>query len=160
MMAMLIRAGLPSRRAAMVAVQQGNPIFVDSAGMRQWLESNEIAALTDAGNWPTPDTAALWKRFRDEILSGGIQKIRVDEMRRSLADGQTRPENGVCRLEIEKPSGDAWICTPDHQRIAKLRSRVSDSASGLFAARFTVGDDRALVQRFGPGRARWIQDGA
>lgn len=159
MMAMLIRAGLPSRRAAMVAVQQGNPVFVDSAGMRQWLESNEIAALTDAGNWPTPDTAALWKRFRDETLSGGIQKIRVDETRRALAAGQHRPENGVYRLEIEQASGDAWICTPDHRRIAKLRSRVSDSASGLFTARFTVGDDRALVKRFGPGRARWIQDG-
>ncbi|MCA1791514.1 MAG: DEAD/DEAH box helicase, partial [Thioalkalivibrio sp.] len=63
-MAMLIRAGLPSRRAAMAAVEDGEPVFVTPAGMRAWLESDEIKANTDAGDWPTPDSAALWARFR------------------------------------------------------------------------------------------------
>ncbi|MEZ1355951.1 hypothetical protein, partial [Pseudomonas aeruginosa] len=54
MMAMLIRAGLPSRRAAMVAIEDAEPVFVTPAEMRAWLESDEITAYTDAGDWPTP----------------------------------------------------------------------------------------------------------
>ncbi|MFO0970569.1 MAG: DEAD/DEAH box helicase [Gemmataceae bacterium] len=73
MMSMLIRAGLPSRRAAIAAIQTTAPVFVTPAEMRAWLESDEITAFTDAGDWPTPDTAALWARFRTEALSGGIK---------------------------------------------------------------------------------------
>ncbi|HHG5342562.1 TPA: DEAD/DEAH box helicase, partial [Pseudomonas aeruginosa] len=49
MMAMLIRAGLPSRRAAMAAIKDAMPVFVTPAEMRAWLESDEITAYTDAG---------------------------------------------------------------------------------------------------------------
>ncbi len=68
MMAMLIRAGLPSRRAAMAAIKDAKPVFVTPAEMRVWLESDEITAYTDGDDWPTPDTAALWARFRTEAL--------------------------------------------------------------------------------------------
>jgi len=68
MMAMLIRTGLPSRRAAIAAIEAANPIFATPADMRSWLESDEVAALTDQGDWPTADTAALWNRFRNEAL--------------------------------------------------------------------------------------------
>jgi hypothetical protein len=73
MMAMLIRAGLPSRRAAMIAIRDGSASFFTPADMRDWLSSNEIAALTDLGDWPTAEMAALWRRFRDDVLSGGTQ---------------------------------------------------------------------------------------
>ncbi len=78
MMAMLIRAGLPSRRAAMAAIEDALPVFVTPAEMRAWLETDEVTANTDAGDWPTPDTAALWARFRTEALSSGIQKWSVE----------------------------------------------------------------------------------
>jgi hypothetical protein len=126
--------------------------------MRAWLESNEIAALTDAGDWPSPATAPLWKRFRDETLSGGTQKWRVSETRRVLAAGQPRPNNGIYRVETD--GNDVWICTPDWRRIAKLRSGMGDRAGGLFSALFTEGDNRALVRRFGIGRAEWLREDA
>ena len=157
-MAMLIRAGLPSRQAAMTAVREGDANFVDGAGMRDWLESNEIATLTAAGAWPTPATAALWKRFRDETLSGGVRRWRMNQSRRVLAPGEDRPKNGIYRIEIDQPDGDVWICTPDYQRISKLRSRIREDAFGFYSARFEQGDNRAFVRRFGYGRAEWIQE--
>jgi hypothetical protein len=160
MMAMLIRAGLPSRRTAMLAISGGHAAFLDGAGMREWLVSDPIIAFTGAGNWPTAETAALWKRFRDQTLSGGVQKLRINESRRHLARGEPRPENGTYRLEIDEVGGDTWVCTPDFQRVAKLRSRLRDPSNGSLAARFTAGDDRAFVKRFGAGRAEWIQDDA
>ena len=107
MMAMLIRAGLPSRQAAMVAVREGDARFVDGIGIRAWLESNRIAALTNAGSWPTPATAALWKRFRDETLSGGVQRWRVNESHRVLAKGEGRPENGNLSARNRQDGGQS-----------------------------------------------------
>ena len=84
MMSMLIRAGLPSRRAAIAAIERTNPAFFTPAEMRAWLKSDKITASTDAGDWPTPDTAALWARFRTEALSAGSQKWFVDRKKRLL----------------------------------------------------------------------------
>jgi hypothetical protein len=158
MMAMLIRAGLPSRQAAMVSVRKGNASFLDAASMKAWLETDEIAILTDRDDWPTPATSGLWKRFRDEMLGGGVQKWRMSESYRVLASGQRRPEDGVYRAEIERPGGVVWICTPDYQRIARLRTRIRDEAVSLFCVRFVQGDNRAHIQRFGHGRAEWLAD--
>ncbi|WP_368911890.1 hypothetical protein [Taklimakanibacter deserti] len=80
MMSLLIRAGLPSRRAAMAAVESTKPAFVTPAEMRAWLESNEITALTDAGIWPTPDTAALLVAIPD----GGPERQHPPMVGRSL----------------------------------------------------------------------------
>jgi hypothetical protein len=85
MMSILIRAGLPSRRAAMVAIESTDANFASPAEMRLWLESNEIAALTAQRDWPTPDTAALWKRFRGDALAANVQKWGTATFKRSLA---------------------------------------------------------------------------
>jgi hypothetical protein len=156
MMAMLIRAGLPSRRAAMIAIREGDASFVDSAGMREWLGSDEIAELTDGGDWPTPETAALWQRFRSDTLTGGIRTTEISEIRLALATGQARPADGIYRVELD-PNGEVWISTPDYRRIAKVRRRLRDRARGLLSARFVAGDNRAIIRRSGQGRAAWLE---
>lgn len=160
MMAMLIRAGLPSRRAAMTAVLEGGAEFVDGAGMRTWLESGEIARLTKVGDWPFPETAGLWKRFREDMLSSGTQKWRAQNTKRTVdLDGQDKVvPPGIYRVEIDEPQGDAWVCTPDYQRVAKLRTRVRDSKPSFFAARFVEGHRRGEIQRFGRDRAIWLEN--
>jgi hypothetical protein len=159
MMSMLIRAGLPSRQAAISASREGRALFVDSAGMREWLESKEIAALTDAGDWPTSETAALWKRFREDVLSEGIQEWRTQNSKRilDLSENEARPPNGVYRVEIDEPQGDVWVCTPDYRRLVRLKSRVRDLKPSYFTARFIEGDNRAQIQRFGRDRATWLE---
>lgn len=62
MMSMLIRAGLPSRRAAMAAIEDAEPVFVTPAEMRAWLESDEITASTY-------DLAASYASFQTTISS-------------------------------------------------------------------------------------------
>ena len=137
----------------MIAIRDGNASFFDGAGLREWLESNDIAALTSTGKWPTIATAELWKRFRDEMLSGFQQRWNQNEYKRALARGEPRPENGIYRVEIDGET--AWIATPDFQRIARIRDQVKSGSNGFFSARFVEGDNRAHVQRFGFGRAAW-----
>src|SRR5262245_5947312 len=118
MMSMLIRAGLPSRRAAMAAVLSSDALFTSPAEMREWLGSNEIAAFTDLDNWPTPDTAALWKRFRAEALSGAVQKWNVELFKRllTLPANASPPKTGLYRvLPSGASDGRTWLSTADYQ---------------------------------------------
>ncbi|MFN8680278.1 DEAD/DEAH box helicase [Paracoccus sp. P2] len=154
MMAMLIRAGLPSRRAAIAAIEDTRPIFVTPAEMRAWLESDEITAYTDAGNWPTPDTAALWARFRTEALSGGIQKWSVERYKR-LLDTATAPPAGLYRIVTNEGDGRTWLATPDYQRVAPFAKSAVDPKPSLFSGRLP-GDTRLVESlRVGRGKLRW-----
>jgi len=158
MTAMLVRAGLPSRRAAITAVRRGSPNFVTPAEMRQWLGSNEITAFTDQGDWPTAETAALWKRFREEVLSGGIQAWSIASWKRllDLPDGVARPPPGLYRIEMDPGAPDVtWLSTPDYRRIAPFKKSVSDVKPSLFMARLAGGTSVAEISRIGRGKANW-----
>ncbi|XEG74713.1 DEAD/DEAH box helicase [Pseudomonas sp. abacavir_1] len=154
LMAMLIRAGLPSRRAAMVAIEDTEPVFVTPAEMRAWLESDEITAYTDAGDWPTPDTAALWARFRTEALSGGIQKWSVERYKR-LLDIEAAPPAGLYRIVTDEGDGRTWLATPDYQRVAAFKKPAVDPKPSLFSGRL-LGKTRLVeALRVGRGKLRW-----
>ena len=156
MMAMLIRAGLPSRRAAMIAVRDGSASFVTPAEMREWLSSNEITAFTDQGDWPTAEMAALWRRFREEVLSGGILAWTIASWKRllDLPDGAPRPSPGLYRIEANDPD-TTWLSTPDYRRIAPFKKSVRDLKPSLFAARLQGGSSVAEISRIGRGKANW-----
>lgn len=154
MMALLIRAGLPSRRAAMAAIESAMPVFVTPAEMRAWLESDEITASTDAGDWPTPDTAALWARFRTEALSGGIQKWSVERYKR-LLDIETAPAAGLYRIVTDQGDGRTWLATPDYQRVAAFKKPAVDPKPSLFAGRLPGNTRLVEALRVGRGKLRW-----
>jgi len=154
MMSMLIRAGLPSRRAAMVAIEDAKPIFVTPAEMRAWLESAEITAYTDAGDWPTLDTAALWARFRTEALSGGIQKWSVEHFER-LLDIAAAPPAGHYRIVTDEGDGRTWLATADYQRIAPFKKPAVDPKPSLFSGRLPGNTRLVEALRVGRGKLRW-----
>jgi hypothetical protein len=156
MMSMLIRAGLPSRRAAMAAIESTNPVFVAPAEMRAWLESDEITAFTDAGDWPTPDTAALWARFRTEALSGGIQKWSVERNRRLLdIPAKSAPVAGLYRIVTDAGDGRTWLMTADYQRLVPFKKPAVDPKPSLFSGRLPGATSLVEVLRVGRGKMRW-----
>lgn len=154
MMSMLIRAGLPSRRAAMAAIEDAKPVFVTPAEMRVWLESDEITAYTDDGDWPTPDTAALWARFRTEALSGGIQKWSVEHYKR-LLDIASSPPAGLYRIVTDEGDGLTWLATPDYQRVAAFKKPAADPKPSLFSGRLPGSTRLVEALRVGRGKLRW-----
>lgn len=154
MMAMLIRAGLPSRRAAMASIEDAMPIFVKPAEMRAWLESDEIAAYTDAGNWPTPDTAALWARFRTEALSGGIKKWSVERYKR-LLDIEAVPPAGLYRIVTDEGDRRTWLTTPDYQRVAAFKRPAVDPKPSLFSGQLSGNSRLVETLRVGSGKLFW-----
>ena len=159
MMAMLIRAGLPSRRAAMAAIEDAKPVFVTPAEMRAWLESDEITADTDTGDWPTPDTAALWAQFRTEALSGGIQKWSIKHYKR-LLDTPASPPAGLYRIVTDEEDGRTWLATPDYQRVAAFKRPAFDPKPSLFSGRLPGNTRLVEALRVGHGNSRWPRTNA
>lgn len=154
MMSMLIRAGLPSRRAAMAAIADAQPMFVTPAEMRAWLESDKITAYTDAGDWPTPETAALWARFRTEALSGGIQQWSIEYCKR-LLDVAAAPPAGLYRIFTDEGDGRTWLTTPDYRRVAAFKKPAIDPKPSLFSGRLDGHNMLVEVLRVGRGKLRW-----
>ena len=156
MMSMLIRAGLPSRRAAMAAIQTSAPIFVTPAEMRTWLDSDEVAALTDAGGWPTPETAALWTRFRTEALSGGIQKWSIERYQRLLdVPAHSAPASGLYRIVTDDGDGRTWLSTPDYRHLAPFKKSAADLKPSLFSGQLAGESSLVDALRVGRGKVRW-----
>ncbi|MGL5838214.1 MAG: DEAD/DEAH box helicase [Sphingorhabdus sp.] len=147
-MSLLVRAGLPSRRAAMAAVAEGNGDFLDGSAMREWLESDSILALTDAGNWPTPNTAALWRRFREETLSAAIQRWRRVAATREIAEPVPA---GLYRVLRDRNTDAVWLVSPDYQRKARLKGNIRFTTPSVMAARVAAGSEIATIERLGRG---------
>jgi hypothetical protein len=142
MMAMLIRAGLPSRRAAMTAIRTGSASFITAAEMREWLS----------------EMAALWRRFREEVLSGRVQAWSIASWKRLLdvPDSAALPSPGLYRIETDPDDPNTtWLSTPDYRRIVRFKKSVRDLKPSLFAARLAGGTSVADISRIGRGKANW-----
>ena len=156
MMSMLIRAGLPSRRAAIAAIKSTEPSFVTPAEMRTWLGSDEITSSTDAGDWPTPDTAALWARFWTEALRGGTQQWSVERSRHLLdVRAESTPPAGLYRVVSDEGDGRTWLMTADYRRLAPFMWAAVEAQPGLVSGRLPGGTSLANVLRVGRGRMLW-----
>jgi hypothetical protein len=150
MTSMLIRAGLPSRRAAMAAVGTGGAAFASGAGMREWLESDPIVAFTNAGDWPTSETAELWSRFRSETLSSSIQRWHRATALRALDDpAQVAP--GIYRIERDPVSDERWLATPVFRRFTGIAGGVRLTTPSVISAIVEANDGMVRIERLGRG---------
>lgn len=160
-MAMLVRAGLPSRAAAIVAIDALEPGFVDSVGLVQWLRSNEVAALSDTAGWPTHETAEIWKEFRNRLIAGVSEHWLTQEWRCEV-DPDTYVADPVVgqihRVEVNPENRTVWICSPDFEPVVRLRSTLTDHAPSVLSARFDEGSPHPTIRRLGRSRARWSRD--
>jgi len=156
MEAMLIRSGLPSRRAAIAAIEDSNADFIDLQGMRDWLESDEITELSLQPDWPSKETAPLWKQFYNEMQQPELKRWRRQEFsNKEIKDNVSENiADGFYRFEIEK-GGIAWMTTPDFVRVARFRQTVREVGLGLTYIWYIKKNIHPRIIRFGEGRLIW-----
>jgi DEAD/DEAH box helicase len=155
MMAMLVRAGLPSRIAAMAVITQTRPVFMTGAEMNQWLRSHEMAALADQPDWPTPETADIWKRFRNEALGAPVQKWSSQVWRLDTAVGEHVNQAIPGRINVDALTGEVSVTTPDYRHIVTIQQHLRQFAPSLLHVELAADRQSARIVRIGRGQARW-----
>ena len=124
--------------------------------MRAWLESDRVVALTDTGEWPTPDTAALWARFRTEALSGGVQKWTTQTRHRRLdvvvEDG---PPAVLYRVVTDAGDGRTWLTSPVFQRKARFVKPAMDPKPNLLFGQLNPNTTVVDIVRIRHGKLKW-----
>jgi hypothetical protein len=157
MMAMLIRAGLPSRTAAIAVIEECGPNFASPKEMRTWIGSEEVQALSEWDDWPTSETAALWRRFRENVLSESIEPWTNQTWKRALdlRDNPRPPPSGIYRIDIDAATEETWLATPDFQRVARFKKSIRDHLPSIWVGRLRPGRTLVEVRRLGRAKAHW-----
>lgn len=156
-MAMLVRAGLPSRVAAKVVVEQMRPTFVSRQEMHLWLQSPAVVALDAQENWPSPDTGAVWRRFRSEFLEVVARKWEIQEWNMPLAAGGIGLSAYPARIDVDAENGQVSVMTPDYRPLINIRHRLRSQAPSLFQVEFSPDGTSVRIVRAGQDSATWVE---
>lgn len=155
-MAMLVRAGLPSRVAAKAAIEQLQPVFVTRTQMNDWLQSPQVAELDMNHAWPTADTSVIWQRFRREALASATEKWVSQEWNMSLTHSAHALPPFPARIEVDPSSGAVSVATPDFRTLVGIRYRLHHHSPSLFEVEFSLDGSKAHIRRVGRDAAQWI----
>jgi hypothetical protein len=156
--AILIQAGFTSRLAAIKAVQETGALFSSAFELRLWLDSEEVAALTEQGNWPTPETADIWRIFRESFsrVTSRAWSEHLFQAPVTWEDDRSPPGGKPVRLYSHPQTGDALVLSEGAELLGQLRAPLNPRRQGL--ARASVLEDRpgVLISYLGPDDL-WVQ---
>jgi hypothetical protein len=155
MMAMLVRAGLPSRKAAQAAIQETAPNFVTLAEMREWLATDEIKSLSEKTDWPTQETASIWRRFRNDILAAPFRKLNEQHWQLKTTAPQSANATHPARIRVDLQSRAVTVESPDYYEIIRIKQRLLEEQPSLIRVDFAKDGQSATISRIGRGTARW-----
>lgn len=158
-MAMLVRAGLPSRVAAKAVIEQLLPEFVTRTQMNDWLQSPQVSVLDTNPAWPTADTSAIWQRFRREALASATEKWVSQEWNMALTPGPALSPFPA-RIEVDPLTGAASVTTPDFRTLVGVRHRLQHHSPSLFEVEFSPDGSNAHIRRTGRDTAHWVEPAA
>lgn len=158
-MAMLVRAGLPSRAAAKAAIEQVRPVFTNRAQMKAWLHSDAMIVLDANPEWPTLETHAIWQRFRQEVLTDLDETWSEQQWTMTLAEGRAPLPSFPMRIDLDPVNGAASVATPDFKPLIQIRQRMAEESPSLFEVESVLGKATAVIRRIGRGEARWVEPG-
>jgi hypothetical protein len=153
MMAMLIRAGLPSRVAAIKAVVDGGGNFEDGRGMAIWLRGRKIGLLHKSETWPTKETRDIWTRFYSEFFSDTGGEWVLEEKKLHL--GHAKFHDGEYRVNME--AGEASLFTPDFKLVSKIKLKFKEQHAGMLCATVKSAESAIYLERFGVGKFESLQ---
>ncbi len=66
--AILIQAGFSSRLAAIKATADTGADFNSGSQLRAWLDSSTVKSMAVVTDWPTPETAEMWRTFCNSFV--------------------------------------------------------------------------------------------
>lgn len=148
----LVRAGLSSREAAAAAVEDSAASFTDRDGMREWLDSDLVEALSAEKEWPTKLSRPAWLQFYE-----GERKADRSDWKRELQtvrvqwNGGRAPTAGTSVIIEPSVGRYGGVMTPDLQPLGLLPpGELRQVRKNIVSAEVTT-NGNVEIEFFGPG---------
>jgi len=134
--AVLIQSGFSSRIAAITAVESTEATFVDGAGLKEWLASEQVNSLFSDGGWPTVETASLWLDFVNKISrpTNKVWKKQGFVGTPIWNDAVDISRETFLRLYVGK-DGRNILLSRDYSPLGELSERFPANLSGLLISK-------------------------
>jgi superfamily II DNA/RNA helicase len=147
--ALLIQAGFTSRIGAIRAIMDTDAQFSNVFELRQWLDSEDINALTDLGDWPTSETAPIWRAFK-AAFSPAATALWNKYEREMPATWLSEPPEAGSPVRIYDRPGETAVLSPSCEWIGTLDVNLNEHRQGLVRAAISADQTSVLVSYIGP----------
>jgi hypothetical protein len=131
--ALLMRAGLPTRSGALAAVALEDGRFETLRGLHQWLNTDRLRQRANDPTWPTPSTHDLWTAFVNRSTTSAVKAWRHSIEHASVLwlTPPFRSDPGAAYRAVTREDGQTLLETPDGQRVGRLLASLNPDRSGL-----------------------------
>lgn len=149
--ALLIQSGLPSRVAATKAVADCLANFSDIRGLRYWLQSDEVTEHQVQTDWPTVETAFLWRSFVDSLKVSTTAKWSIQEHEIPVVWNGVPPIEGTnVRVLYDATSKGMEVRSIELELLGSLPHEWEIEPSGVIIARVSKTRRNLLTTYYGP----------
>lgn len=148
--ALLIQAGLSSRIAALKAVTDAAGTFMTPSGIRDWLSSAPVEVLSEMEEWPTLDTANLWRKFRRvNQRDSAVWSSREGALRVIWHRGAPPTVSPEQLHLVHDDGGPTWVYTASMERLGRLKVAFPHRPAGVMSV-VRIDRDHLRVRYTGP----------
>lgn len=147
---LLLRSGLSSRDAAVVAVASTNATFKDRAGMLIWLDSDLVKERTNDDSWPTDKSHHAWIQFYQGNATEDRQKWKRERQQIAVEWTSAPPIIGT-HVVLESIDGKGLVMSPSYSPLGTFTARLNHPRRDIVEARVAEMLNTIAVEYFGPG---------
>lgn len=145
----LIQAGFNSRLAAIKAVTDTGATFETGQGLRQWLNSEAVAAWNLQPDWPTAETKAMWVEFMQSFAPP--ESLTWSERRYwANVTWDAAPPPPGATVQIHHYGGQPRVLSADGAPLGTVTAAISAPRAGLLRANVAQDVTRIDISYLGP----------
>lgn len=147
----LLRSGLSSREAAIVAIVTTQAPFEDRIGMKMWLDSEEVKTRSTEDTWPTEQSRHAWLEFYKREMLADRQKWSREAKQLQVAWVGEAPNPGThVVLEWNESCNGGFVLSPEFVKLGSFSS--SFGRQHLYVVDAYVDEEKEFIniEIFGP----------
>jgi superfamily II DNA/RNA helicase len=145
----LIQAGFNSRLAAVKAVIDTGATFQTGQELRQWLNSEAVAAWSTQPDWPTAETKAMWTDFAQSFTPRENRTWADRRYWANVAWLGAPPPPGT-PVQVHHWSGQPRVLSADGTPLGTVQAALNPGRAGLLRARVAHDIRRIDITYLGP----------
>jgi hypothetical protein len=149
--ALLIQNGLASRIAAMKAVSDCPADFTNIKGMRRWVRARCVKHRRDDPNWPTPETASLWRTFVTGLTVSSTEQWTIQNWSANVTWEHEPPPSGThVRLLYNQSHQNMRVFSADLEPLGFLPYRWEYEPTGIALGEISDSQHSIAITYLGP----------